>query len=253
MNTSEKTEKILPAKVEASPLMPADSAGITQWMQAAIENNMVDAIEKLVALQERAEDRAAERQFNAALHRFQMECPPIRKTKTVGDASRGGNKLHYSYAPLDEISLTIREPLHNNGFTYTWDSEETDGRVIARCTLRHNAGHSSTATFSSPVGGTRAMSGSQQSSAALTVAKRQSLVQVLGLTQVDKDTDNSMIGVGERIDDGQLSDLQLALENVGADVEKFCKMFRVGCLSDMAAIDFSRAMKWIELRKENER
>ena len=231
----------------------AGSEGIAKLMQTALEHDKVEALERLAALYERAEDRAAEREFNAALHRFQIECPPIRKSKTVDETTRAGNRLHYSYAPLEEICRTIRDPLHANGFTYTWDSETTDTRVVVRCTLRHNAGHSATASFSAVAEGTRAMSGSQKASGALTVARRQSLVQVLGLTQVDTDTDDRGIpNAGETISDSQAADLREGIQEAGGDIAKFCTAFRIERIEDLPVVELGRAGAAIErVRKAN--
>ena len=71
----------------------------------------VEVIERIVALKERTDDRAATRSMYDAIASFQSKCPPIPKTRRVEYASRKGGTVSYSYAPLEEIAAVIREPL----------------------------------------------------------------------------------------------------------------------------------------------
>ena len=177
-----------------------------------------------------------------AIARFQSKCPAIPKTRRVEFPSRKGGTVSYSYAPLEEIAAVIREPLFENGLGYTWDSETTDAGVCCTCTLRHRDGAKLTATFTAPVDTEAKMSGPQRAAAALTYARRQSLVQVLGLTTADDDTDAEDALTGETIDHDQRTTLGLYVAESGADLKKFLDVLGVDSLDSIDAARYEEAL-----------
>jgi len=165
-------------------------SAIIDLLQVAIEHNLpVETLERLQALHERVSDRAAANEFARELAAFQEECPPIVKSSTAKVMTRGGVNYSYKYAELDQIARTVRPLLARRGFSYTWDSDVRDMALHCVCILRHVNGHFEKANFSAPVESAAGMSEQQKHASALTYARRQSLVQVLGLTTTDPDTD----------------------------------------------------------------
>jgi hypothetical protein len=167
---------------------------MARLFELAVEKGVdgVAALERLVALHERATDRSAAREFADAMARFQEECPPIRKTSTATVVTKSGGKFQYQYAELDEIARTVRPILHKHGLSYSWDNElSQDGnRIKVRCVVKHANGHQTTSTFEAPTSAlTQAMSKQQEVAAALTFGRRQTLIQALGLTTTDPDSD----------------------------------------------------------------
>ena len=202
----------------------------------------VEVIERIVALKERTDDRAATRSMYDAIARFQSTCPSIPKTKHVDYASRKGANVSYAYAPLEEIARVIREALFENGLGYTWDSETSERGVMACCTLRHRDGAKLSASFTAPVDSEARMSGPQRTAAALTYARRQSLVQVLGLTTADEDNDAQDGLTGETIDHDQRTALGLYIAEAGADLAGFLKWLGIESLDQLDAGRFDEAL-----------
>ena len=203
----------------------------------------VEVIERIVALKERTDDRAATRAMYDAISSFQLACPVIPKTKRVEFPSRKGGIVSYSYAPLEEIARTIREPLFENGLGYTWDSKtDATGVVKCKCTLRHRDGAKLTATFTAPVSDEARMSAPQKVASALTYGRRQSLVQVLGLTTADEDNDAQDGLTGETIDHDQRTTLGLYVGESGADLEGFLKWLNIDSLDDLDAGRYEEAL-----------
>jgi len=190
-------------------------------MRAALDKGTegVEALERLVALQERWEERNAARAFNDALRDFQRDCPAIKKSKTAQIVSkRSGSRWSYTFAPLEEITRTIRPILERYGLSYSWDSTVTDKALACVCTVRHVDGHSITATFSCPVEMSDQRSIAQNHAATLTYARRQSLVQALGLTTADDDHDGAPdADEADCIDDKEALALEARADDVGAD------------------------------------
>jgi len=175
--------------VELAALTPA---GMPRLFELAVQKGGVEALERLMALQERMLDRQASHDFAAALAAFQSACPPIKKTSTAKVITKGGSNYTYTYAELDEIARTVRPFLHQHGLSYTWDSElsQDAGMLTVTCTLEHAHGHKKTATFKAPTEAvSQAMSPQQRHASALTYGRRQTLIAVLGLTTCDPDTD----------------------------------------------------------------
>src|SRR5688572_25647998 len=98
-----------PAAPEGSALstVRAMDPDMARLMELALKGDKVDALEKLVALSERVQDRNAAREFGDAKARFQESCPPIKKTSKAKITSRKtGSSYEYDYAELDEIAQT---------------------------------------------------------------------------------------------------------------------------------------------------
>ena len=123
--------------VTGSELVPAgtDDALLLAVLERGKDID-VEVIERIVALKERTDDRAATRSMYDAIASFQSKCPPIPKTRRVEYASRKGGTVSYSYAPLEEIAAVIREPLFENRLGYTWDSK-TDASGGIKCRAPH--------------------------------------------------------------------------------------------------------------------
>lgn len=215
-------------------------AAIVGLLELAIEKGIpVESLEKLQAMYERASDRAAAAEFAQALAAFQQKCPPIAKNKTAKIVPNSGAAYSYTYAELDHIAKTIRPILTELGFSYTWDSQTEGELLTCACTLRHVNGHKVTAKFSAPVQSAAGMSAQQKHASALTYARRQSLIQVLGLTTCEPDLDGAN---PEKITDEQANDLQALITENGKSVGRFLKWAGVEKLADIRAVDFDSAI-----------
>jgi len=223
-------------------------SAIIDLLQVAIEHNLpVEALERLQALHERVSDRAAAIEFARELAGFQEECPPIVKRSTAKVMTRGGVSYSYKYAELDQIARTVRPLLARRGFSYTWDSDVRDKAVHCVCILRHVNGHFEKANFSAPVESAAGMSEQQKHASALTYARRQALVQVLGLTTTDPDTDG---GNPEPISQEQADDLRALIEQAGAKLTRFLKWAKIERLEDLPARDYESAVNTVRATGE---
>lgn len=215
---------------------------IGQILRAAIDSKVpVETIERLVALKERIEMRSAAMDFNAALAAFQAECPPIRKTSKASITTKSGGQYAYTYAELDEIARTTRPILTKHGLSYSWDSEVNGNRLTCVCIVRHVAGHSQTAKFNVSTETTSAMSDQQKMAAALTTARRHSLIQALGLTTTDADTDGAEHASHDAISNEQAYELADLIKATNSDKAKFLAYIGASSLETIPASAFGRA------------
>lgn len=214
---------------------------IGHLLQLALTSGVpVETIERLVALKERAEARNAAEAMTNALAAFQAECPHIRRTSQASITTGSGGSYGYKYAELDQIASVIRPLLVKHGLAYSWDMDAANDRITCTCILRHVAGHSLTAKFATPTSTKSAMSDQQKVAAALTYARRQSLVQVLGLTMTDKDTDGAVQNTA-KITEQQGFDIEDLIRDSGADRAKFLAYMGVASVGDILAADYQKA------------
>lgn len=235
------TNEAFPAVHEDKPLGLAPvQTEIGAILQLAIEKNVSpEALEKIVALKERMEDRAAAREFNLALNAFQEECPLIPKKSKALITQKSGGEHDYTYAELDTIANVIRPYLVKHGFSYTWDSKVANALLEVTCHLWHVDGHSRKAGFTCPTDSKLPISGAQKAAGALTYGKRQSLVAVLGLTMTDRDTDAAP---EERITDEQAMAIEDEIQNTRSNRERFYAYMGVRSVGEILAADYQKAM-----------
>jgi hypothetical protein len=104
----------------------------------AIEKGITDPgyLEKLLALQERWEDRQAAMAFNVAMNACQKEIPPIKKNKeNVHNKSQ--------YADLEQVLACVQPIYIRHGFSVSFGEEacEIPDTLRLRADVRHVAGH----------------------------------------------------------------------------------------------------------------
>ena len=101
------------------------------------------------------------------------------------------------------------------------------------------------------------MSEQQKVAAALSFARRQSLVQVLGLTSCDDDTDaaehpqppdGSPAPTSSTIDESQVSALKEMILEADADLVRFCGFFGIKTIDHLPASRFKEAKSLLELK-----
>ena len=230
---TERTEHPLePASRELSPMA---------LMQQAIDRGIdPQALVTLSELAKEWEDRRSEREFSDLFRQFQEECPDIVKRRQVNVATKNGSSYSYSFAPLEDIDRIVKPILQRLGFSYSWDSKETDGRMVVSCSLRHRNGHRETSTFIAPMAsGTPTMSEIQKHASSMSYAKRQSLIAVLGITTADTDTDATDPSTVTKEEAAELLDLA---ESVGADREKFLKWIGAESFETILAAQYTTAV-----------
>ena len=248
-----ETTAVEPVKQELQPVGDSE-ASVFALLQAAVDKGIpVETMEKLVALHERVADRRAAQEFAEAMSRFQAACPPIQKQSEARITTKSGTQYRVKYAELDTIARIVNPILRECGLSYSWDSAVEAKQLKCICTLRHVNGHSVSASFSCPTDASGAMNEQQKVAAALTYARRQSLVQVLGLTTTEPDTD----GVSsETVSESQAADLRAKVKEVAANEYRFLTWLGVECKPEVEfedykkilASDYARALSELERR-----
>lgn len=243
--TKPGTEVATVAPMEVAPVREAPELSVGALVEMLVKNNAsVEIVERVVALKERMEDREAARQFNEALANFQADCPTILKDRTGKMVSGAGQGYEYQYADLATLTKTIRPHLKRNGLSYSWNTKAEGGNIEVVCTVRHIAGHKESSSCVLPTETRAGMSSQQKVGAARKYGERLSLIQALGITTADTDTDAAE--EHQRITPQQADDLLALADEVGINKPKFLKWLKAGDFSEILASQYANAVRTLE-------
>lgn len=158
------------------------------------ENFDIDALEKLIKLQNDAEDRQAKRAFNMALSEMLGEIPVIAKT---GINTFQGTK----FAKLEDVVEITRPILNKYGFSITYKQEQqmmenikTEPNSIfcmmtVTCILKHREGHEESNSIQLPIATIKGQTPIQAMGMGSTYGRRYTLMQALNIATSGDDND----------------------------------------------------------------
>lgn len=243
------SQKVETIEVEAKTLPPATQPTELMLIMQAIEKfggehaeSGVAVIKELSLMKREQERWDAEKEFIAQMAEFQQECPSIKKVKKVEVSSAGG-KYDYNFSPLSEIVKVIKPLLHHRGFFFTWTAKTENKEITMTCFLRHKNGHSISTEATAPIPEKMAALNAVQIPAGVrTYLERQTLIQVLGLTNVDDDRDGAD---PTTIDAEQAIDLQKKVKASGMDEATFLEYVKAKQYTDILKSDYRMALMTI--------
>lgn len=200
---------------QLAPIAPEPT--VAMMMQSICQGGITESnaavMERLMAMQERMEDRAAERQFSAAFVALQSEIPEIVAKSVIPNRGK--------YERFEDVMHVLKPLLSKHGFSVSF-SQDAGERITVTCHLRHAGGHSQETKFAVRLGG-KADSETQADCKASTTAKRNSLLQALNIVvrqdclQDEDDARNA----GECISAGEAFALEQRVEKIGVDKAQF--------------------------------
>jgi hypothetical protein len=149
---------------------------------------------------------------------------------------------------MEEIVGTVRPHLALHGFSFSFDSK-TDGKMLTcTVTLRHANGHRETSSFTLPTESASGASEQQKAGGALTYAKRQCLISILGLSLTDPEPTPAV--VQKSVTEDQVATLDALMSEVNVTAEAFCKRFSVESVSALPGSRYVEAVRSLESRRK---
>jgi len=210
---------------------------VAGMLQAAIERGLgPEQLNQLVTLYERMDARRAAQEFATAMNDFQNDCPTVFKNKAVNTG-----KYTYDYSTLPYVLQTVRPYLQKHGLSYTADVKLDNNFVTVITIVRHVGGHKEETTFTAPVDKASVMNDTQKVASATSYARRYGLCLALGI-MTGGDDDGVSAGNGERITETQIADLEVMIQEVGADKARFLKFLKVESLAQLPAKEHGKAV-----------
>lgn len=216
-------------------LVKQENTGMLAIISNAVDKGLdVNALDKLLSMQERIMKKNAEIAFNNAKSRLNF--PQIVARSEI----RHNGKLISKYAKYEEIDKIVRPLYSKEGFSVSFDTVMVEGKELIRGKLCHTDGHFETAEMTLPLDTGGAKNNVQAIGSTLTYGKRYVLCMLLNIVVTGEDDDAQ--GANEVITVEQGMNINDLITKVGADKAAFLKYLGVDELNEIRAIDYQKAI-----------
>lgn len=216
-------------------------------LNQAVANGNIELAEKLMGLQERWEKNQARKAFDNAMSAAKSEIPVIAKNRTVDFTSAKG-RTNYRHEDMAGIARVVDPILSKYGLSYRYNTKTDAGMVSVTCIISHRDGHSEENSLSAGRDETGNKNSIQAIGSTITYLQRYTLKAALGLAASDDD-DGAARSIGETINDVQLEQIQTLIVQVGADIQKFCKHFKIEKVADLPVKRLNDAISALESKR----
>ena len=200
-------------------------------------------IERLTALmdmRERQMNKEAEQVFNQAFAAAMAEMPDVKRT--------GHNKhLDTRYSTLDDLIHATRPVLSRHGLSLNWQTAIDGSNITVTAIVRHAQGHSIQTTLTGQRDTGKQMNVLQGGGSTETYLKRYSGFSILGLSSGDEvdDDGRSAQAMNAAISTDQIADLDLLIQQSGANVPRLLAHFNIKNLSELPPKKFGIAQQML--------
>lgn len=188
MNAVSKTEDKTPTNVGA-----LDMINVIERMLMNPDLDM-DRVERMMALRERVEAKAAEVAFNEALAAMGPELPIVEER---GEIRNSAGKVQSTYALWEDLNEAIKPVMARHGFALRFRTSIIDGKPAVTGILSHAAGHSDETTIVLPIDGSGSKNSVQAIGSSTSYGQRYTAKLLLNLTSRGADDDGRGAGISE--------------------------------------------------------
>ena len=203
-------------------------------------------IEKFLDLQERYEERQAEKAYHKAMSQFKANPPEIVKDRQVGY----GN-TNYKHASLFNVTTSINQELSKYGLSASFKTEQLEnGGIKVICCITHELGHKECTSLVSPPDNSGKKNSIQAIGSTVTYLQRYTLLALTGLATKEQDDDAASAEPKPTITPEQEADLYALMEEVKAKPEQFFKYLAVNNLSELHVDRYQFAVNALEAKRK---
>jgi hypothetical protein len=238
------------AVVPAAP--PAPTNFLQVVMMASLDPRCEPAkMRELLDMQERIENRDAERAFTKAFNALQAELPIIDRDGKIDHSSgdgtgttRSGKKaLQTKYATYPNLNRVVGPLLKKHGFTFSSAMEpDPSGAMIVVSTLAHVAGATRKTHFRVTADATGGKNNQQGWGSSQQYGMRYNMIALLNIvTEAKEDADNDGFQPDQLITKDQLGILIRMADEAGADKAKFCEVMGVQSMAEIPVSKYAEA------------
>ena len=204
------TEIIMPEQRRqvAAPISSDNSIMAVISRAAADPTCDIEKMERLLAMHERMQDKAAEAAFNAGMAQMQCDIP------TVFEAAvnlHTGN----AYATLDDITRVIKPIMQQHGFAITFKVENIEKFISVTGILMHRDGHREQTTMTLPADIGKGRNEVQAVGSSTTYGKRYVMCALLNITTSETRDDDAHSSDGSDTEDMRAQVVADIIERVG--------------------------------------
>jgi hypothetical protein len=210
----------------------------------------VEKLAALMGLQERAEARNAEREFNVDLALAMAEMPSIRK-----DAKKDmGTKGSIPYATYENLDKVIRPIERKHGFCRIFTTAPLDKPgTLMTCRLLHRGGHSISSTRFQPPDPGPGRNETQAIGSADSYARRYLTLAIWNLVTIGADDDGDKADHPPHITQDQTDTVQSLIQELGMDraaVSKFLEFMEAASIKEIKFDRYRQAVRMLEARRK---
>lgn len=207
----------------AAVIPEGPGALLANLMQLARDPNIrPEVVAAFIGMQERLEDRQAEREFNTAFVRLQPRLPRIKKDGSLlypkNKNDPDGPKREISkYAKWETIDEAIRPLLTEEGFALSFTTaprQQDGGGLIVTAILRHAGGHKQETPIPVPLDSSGGKNSLQGYGSSLSYGKRYAATAALNLITEGED-DSGVRGGMRFVTDAQAEELRALTKEAG--------------------------------------
>lgn len=210
----------------------------------------VQVIERLLAMQERAQDRDAKRLFMDALADLQAEAPSIEKRGVI--KSRNG-ELRSRYVLIEDIEDIYKPLMEKYGFSMTVSVVGIkDGMREFSGLLMHRAGHEKCLSVFLPLDANDSRSKVQSEGSTMSYAKRMLYKAHFNISEKGVDDDGTGVGL-DLITKEQLQDLEALLTEVKGNRNVFLQLYDIETLDQLPTRYYSAAIATLEEKRKGKK
>jgi|ERR1051326_7278125 hypothetical protein len=253
-NTAEKTAVIV-APENAAPLAMngQDSVELSSTLLGVIARAASDPqvdvakMERLLEMQLKVMDRAAEVSFNKALARLKAQLPRITKNGAI--LLKSDQRIQY--AKYEDIHDAVMPLMTEHGFTVTYSAELASNGTLLRvtATFRHADGHHDSGSVFLPLTDeSGAKNKVQGAGSILSYGKRYALCQYLDIVTEGADDDGAQ-GDAQPISERQQSEIIDLIADSGANEAKFLEFMHVSAVEEILVKDFQKAKNALQQKR----
>lgn len=190
------------------------------------------------------EEQIAERDYFEALARARNNFGAITQNRTVDFTNKSNQRTHYKFEDLQEIERAIRQPLADEGISYTWRTEQVEGgQVRVTCIMRRGI-HKEETTLQAPRDDSGNKNPIQQVGSTVTFLQRYTLKSAAGLAVAhDDDANGPQAQDAGPITAGQYVALVSLIEQSETDLSKLLKWAKIRELAELPQGRYRAARK----------
>lgn len=193
-----EVETIQPMPVAVAQVAPTPMGMISVAIGQGVD---IDKLKGLFDIQERWEADEARKAYNKAFAAFKNESVVIVKNITVTDGPLKGKKYADLFAAVDAVIPALSK----HGLSHSWKlTKDEQAWLEVTCVLRHELGHSETASMGGPPDAGGAKSAIQARASSRSYLERYTLLDVTGLASSEGDKDGASFGMPEDAFQGHL-------------------------------------------------
>ena len=201
----------------------------------------------LMELQFKAEQRNAEKEFNAAFARLLPTLPKIGKHGLIEMGVKGSMK----FMRYEDLDRALRPIYTAAGFSLSFNSEPTDKGILLVALLAHSAGHSIASKLQLPPDVGAGRNALQALGSSLSYAKRYLTCNLFNIIAEGEDDDAT---AGDYITEKQTMNIEDLMHECSlgeAGRAKFLETFNCKSVSELMKANYAPAINLLVAKRRN--